>query len=96
MIEAVNVKAVDFCCRSITQVTSLQDKFIFTCGDLSQGQYILYVYTFCSLETVVKTVFICRFQAQDLEVQLSDELAGSLRRLKVLYKLLELCLAHPL
>lgn len=29
-----------------------------------------------------------RFQAQDLEVQLSDELAGSLRQLKVPHKLL--------
>lgn len=32
-------------------------------------------------------VFICRFHAQDLEVKLSDELAGSLRQLKVLSKL---------
>lgn len=31
---------------------------------------------------------VCRFQAQDLEVQLSDELAGSMRQLKVRHKLM--------
>lgn len=47
------------------------------------------------LEGVVNTwVFMCRFQAQDLDVQLSDELAGSLRQLKVLHKI-KLFLAHP-
>lgn len=34
-------------------------------------------------------VFICRFKAEDLEVQLSNELAGSLRQLKVLDKTCE-------
>lgn len=38
-----------------------------------------------AMEMVVNmSVFVCRFQPQDMEVQLSDELAGSLRRLKVL------------
>lgn len=31
-------------------------------------------------------MFLHRFQPQDMEVQLSDELAGSLRQLKVLQK----------
>lgn len=61
--------------------------FFFACGYYSRGQYVDgFMFT---LETVVN-VFVCifRFQAQDLEVQLSDELAGSLRRLKVLHRLL--------
>lgn len=40
-----------------------------------------------SLHVVTILFFICRFQAPDLEVKLSDELAGSLRQLKVLNKL---------
>lgn len=43
-----------------------------------------------------KLVFICRFQAPDLEVKLSDELAGSLRQLKVLDNLSVLIQFDPL
>lgn len=39
-------------------------------------------------------VLICRFHAQDLEVKLSDELAGSLRQLKVLKKKKKLNFSH--
>lgn len=39
--------------------------------------------TFCDLTLRSGCVFAFRFQAPDLEVQLSDELAGSLRTLKV-------------
>ena len=47
-----------------------------------------------SHDAMLVNMFICRFKAQDMEVQLSDELAGSLRQLKVRH---ELCfLAHPL
>ncbi len=54
--------------------------FVFTCCYGSRWQYGL------TLETVVNMlVLICRFQAQDMEVQLSDELASSLRQLKVLH-----------
>lgn len=39
------------------------------------------------MDVVNVLFFIRRFQAPDLEVKLSDELAGSLRQLKVLNKL---------
>ena len=51
-------------------------------GYFSRGQYAdapVYVH----MGKCLLSVLICRFQAQDMEVQLSDELAGSLRQLKV-------------
>lgn len=55
--------------------------FIFALGLLQQ----LAVYMFTLDMAVNMLILVCRFQPQDMEVQLSDELAGSLRRLKVLH-----------
>ena len=55
--------------------------FVFTLGLLQQLAMCMF-----PLEMAVNMlILVCRFQAQDMEVQLSDELAGSLRRLKVLH-----------
>lgn len=48
---------------------------------------ILFFVFFKLTDATNNPVFNCRFQAPDLEVKLSDELAGSLRQLKVLDKL---------
>lgn len=47
-----------------------------SCGSGSRDQCVAGPFLFIF-------VLICRFQPQDMEVQLSDEMAGSLRQLKV-------------
>lgn len=49
------------------------------------GKYFYFSFQ-ANLDVINLLFFIYRFQAPDLEVKLSDELAGSLRQLKVLNK----------
>jgi len=68
-------------------------KVLFSPWFLNVKSLVSKMMQFCGRKSVVFPVepvvtvrfFICRFEPQDMEVQLSDELAGSLRQLKVLH-----------
>lgn len=88
LISGEKLIQLEFCTQ--VQIFYLHCFFVFLVNMLSilhMQHWSMLGFSGWHLAVINILVFICRFHAQDLEVKLSDELAGSLRQLKVLNKL---------